>query len=133
MENYQPKISTPVAFVLMAFAIIADLINWIPGVNIIVTVLTLGYQLYFRMVGVTGVIGLVGNSTEFIPGLSVIPALTAAIGLTIYVDWHPESALAKKINQAASKLKSKKAGAVAPVGAKIKTPKGALGELAAIE
>ncbi len=128
--KHQPKIPTPVAFILIVVAIIADLINWIPGVNIIVTILTLGYQFYFWSAGVPGFIGIIGNVIEFIPGLSVIPALTAAISLTVYVDRHPESWIGKKVLEIAAKLKAARGGggSAAAAAPRIRTPKGALGK-----
>ena len=86
MDN-EPKISLPEAYLLIAFALIADLINWIPIVNWLVTAVTLpGFQLYFRMKGVKGIWGLAGNLVELIPFLSVLPGITAGVVATIIID-----------------------------------------------
>lgn len=86
MEN-QPKISTTEAYYLIVFAIIADLINWIPIVNFLVTAVTLpGFQFYFKIKGVKGIYSLAGNLAELIPVVSILPAITAGVITTIIVD-----------------------------------------------
>ncbi len=86
-NKIEPKISLPEAYFLIAFAIIADLINWIPIINWLVTLITLpGFQFYFAMKGVRGVYSLAGNLIEFVPVLSVLPAITAGIIATIIID-----------------------------------------------
>jgi len=98
--------------ILMMFSIFADLINWIPGVNIIATIITYGVVLYFWFRGVPIGPSLVGNSLELIPGLSVAPLLSVAVGMTIYRDHNPESVISR----------------ITAVTAKIKTPKGGLAQ-----
>lgn len=99
MDN-QPKISLPEAYFLVSFAVIADLINWIPIVNIISgTATLLGFQLYFIMKGVRGIWSLAGNAVDLIPGLSALPAVTAGVLATIIID----RATASKLGQTALK------------------------------
>ena len=94
----QPKISLIEAFFLLAFALISDLINWIPIINIFVTIGTLpAFWFYFTLKGVKNRANLVGNLIEFVPALSVLPAITAGILLTIIFD----RLEAKRINASA--------------------------------
>ena len=95
--EHQPKISLIEAYLLVTFALIADLINWIPFLSWVVTVITLpAFQFYFFMKGVRGVWSLGGNIVEFIPGLSALPAVTAGVVDTILID----RAAATKLGQA---------------------------------
>jgi len=82
-----PKLSVTECFILLLFGIVSDLINLIPFVNILVTLfVTPVIALYFRMkklpVGASVVAGII----ELIPGLSVIPAITFGIIITILID-----------------------------------------------
>jgi hypothetical protein len=121
--EHQPKISSPMRLILSMLAIIADLVNWIPGVNIIATIITFAiFQGYFRIKQIPGAYGLVGNVAEFVPGLSVAPWITIAVLITIFVDKNPGSWLGKKVSTATS-LAPLSGGKGAPV---IKTPKGGL-------
>ena len=87
MNEDSPKISAPEAVLLITFALIADLLNWIPIVNWIVTAITLpGFQLYFMMKGVRGYASLAGNLVEFVPFLSALPAVTAGVVAVIIID-----------------------------------------------
>jgi len=98
----KPKISTVEALLLIIVGVIADLINWIPVVNWVVAAFMFPVtQIYFRLKGVKGVYGLVGNLIELIPFLSVLPAYTFAFAATIYIDRKPESAAAKAVEKAA--------------------------------
>lgn len=84
----EAKISTVEAYYLIVFAIMADLVNWIPIVNILTTVVTLPvFQFYFRIKGVKSMYSLAGNLAEVIPFVSVLPAITAGVLVTIIVDW----------------------------------------------
>lgn len=86
MEN-QPKISIVEAYFLIAFALIADFINWIPILNILTTIITLpALQFYLKAKGVRGTSGLIGNLLEFIPGLSILPGITGGVIATIIID-----------------------------------------------
>ncbi len=86
MEN-QPKISAPEAFFLIIVAVIADLINWIPFVNWLVTFVTLpGFQFYFMIKRVKGYAAVVGNLIELIQFLSFLPAITAGVLGVIIID-----------------------------------------------
>lgn len=99
-QKPEPKISTPEIIILVLFAVIADLINWIPVINWVVTAVTLpGFQLYFMIKGVRGIYSLAGNAVEAIPALSVLPAITAGIIVTIIID----RAMASKLGQTALK------------------------------
>ena len=86
MDN-QPKISLPEAFFLVSFALIADLINWIPYINFVVTAMTLpAFQLYFYFKGINGVFSLAGNLIDAIPFASIVPSVTAGVLATIIMD-----------------------------------------------
>lgn len=81
-----PKISTTEAILLISFALLADLINWIPLVNLIVTFFTLpAFQFYFYLKGVRGIYSLIGNLIEIIPFLSILPGITVGIIATILI------------------------------------------------
>ena len=87
MNENQPKISPGEAYFLIAFAVIADLINWIPVVNLLVTLITLpGFQLYFKMKGVKGTASKAANIIELVPFLSTLPAITTGVIITIILD-----------------------------------------------
>lgn len=86
MDN-QPKISGPEAYLLVAFALLADAINWIPVVNWFVTAITLpAFQIYFMMKGVRGIANIAGNLVELVPFLSFLPGVTAGVIATIIID-----------------------------------------------
>ena len=122
--DHKPKISDAAAFLLMSLAIIADLLNWIPIANWIVTLITLAiFQIYFRIKGVAGIYGLLGNLGETIPLVSILPCISFAVGYTIWVDRHPKSTLAK-VSKVAEVAKGKFPG---KTQAGIKTPIGKLG------
>lgn len=93
MEEQRNKISDVEAILLIIGGLIADIINWIPGINVLVGIVVFPItQLYFRAKEVKGTYSLVGNIIELIPFLSVLPAYTAAFAVTIYVDRHPKVA-----------------------------------------
>lgn len=82
MES-QNKIPLPEEYLVTAFAVVCDMLNWIPLLNIIVTAVTLpAFQLYFMLRGIRGTYSLAGNLIELVPGLSVFPGLTAGIIIT---------------------------------------------------
>ncbi len=87
-EEIKPRLSGTEAYFLIAFALIADLINWIPVINIITTVVTAAFfQFYFFIRKVKGAQwSLIGNIIEFIPVASVLPAITAGVVGTIIAD-----------------------------------------------
>jgi len=96
--NQGPKISLGEAFFLVAFAIIADLINWIPVINWVATAVTFpAYQLYFYMRGLKGAYALGGNIIELIPAISVLPAITAGVVATIIANRTKSSVLGSKV------------------------------------
>jgi hypothetical protein len=84
-DQNQPKISMPEIILLVMFALLADALNWIPIINIFVSaVSSMSFQLYFFMKGVKKAkYSLVGNLLEFIPFLSILPAVTAGVVATI--------------------------------------------------
>jgi len=109
--EHQPKISLPEAYFLVCFAIILDLINWIPVINIITTVIsTASFQLYYFFKGVRGYASLATNLLEFIPILSALPLITTGAIITILID-----------RTAASKIGSTALKAASP-GTTIKNP-----------
>ena len=78
------KISMGEAYFLVAFAVIADLINWIPLMNWFVTAVTLpAYQFYFHSKGVKTWWSLAGNLGEALPLVSVLPLVTGGVVMTI--------------------------------------------------
>ena len=89
----EPKISAGEIYFLLAFALLADAVNWVPVVNWLVTLVTLpGYQFYFKMKKVGGLWSLAGNLVELIPFVSILPAITAGVLATILFDhFAPES------------------------------------------
>lgn len=93
IREAEPKISGGEIYFLLAFALLADAVNWAPIVNWIVTMVTLpGYQFYFKMRGVNGAWSLGGNLIELIPLVSMLPAVTAGVLATILFDhFAPES------------------------------------------
>ena len=104
----EPKISTAEAILLVFFAIIADVINLIPFINILATIVTFTItQLYFRMKGVKATFNIIMQLLEFIPIVSVLPLTTAGVVVTIIID-HNQKLLGTVIATA---------GAVVPGGA----------------
>lgn len=99
----EPKITTPEIYFLLVFALLADAINWIPFINLFVTMVTLpGFQFYFKMKGVRSGWSLGGNLAEFIPLVSFLPAVTAGVLITILID-HFGGTTIKKIGKLAPK------------------------------
>jgi len=86
--KHEPKISLPERYFLIVFAVLADLINWIPIVNILVTIIILpAFQFYFIIKGVRGTYSLMGQIMELIPVLSILPSITTGIIITIIIDY----------------------------------------------
>ena len=88
MQNQEkkPAFNFLEGFFLITFALISDLINWIPVLNLIVTFLTLpAFQLYFILKKAKGVYSLAGNLAELIPGISILPAVTLGVLTTILI------------------------------------------------
>ena len=105
----KPKISLPEIYLLVVFALIADLINWIPVVNWLVDLIELpGYWLYFRMKGVLTHGWLIGGGVvEAIPVLSVLPGTTASIVAIIIMD-RVAAAAPKEIQKTLAKVPGEK-------------------------
>jgi hypothetical protein len=123
MEFSKPKISLAEAYLLIAFAIISDLINWIPVVNWIVTLVTLpGFQLYFYLRGVKGYAALAGNIIELIPFLSVLPCITVGVILVILIDRAATTRLGAKLARVGSGAKSLQTAPRSNAGAQFKEP-----------
>ena len=102
MEKHdQPKISSFDATILIIVAVIFDLFNWIPIINIFITFVSLvGFQLYFFLKGVKKAkYSLAGNVFELVPALSILPAITAGVVATIIA----QRILEKKENLIAKK------------------------------
>lgn len=121
MEQRQPKISITEAYFLIVFAILADLINWIPILNWAVTIITLpSYQLYFYIKRMRGIHSLIGNLIELIPVLSVLPGITTGIVIAIIIDRMESTKLGSKIIKPVEKI----AGGAKPATGKMpaKTP-----------
>ncbi len=91
---------------LSMFAIIADLVNTIPVVNIFCAIVTLFItQIYFVLKGVKWGYNLAMELVEFIPVVSILPAVTAGIVITIFITNSPR--LNKAVQKATSAVKSK--------------------------
>lgn len=86
--------------ILVTTAVIADLLNPIPLVNIVVGAVSTGFfQLYFFIKGVKkSHYSLIGNSMEFIPAVSILPAVTAGVIMTIMAN-RAEEKLADKLSK----------------------------------
>lgn len=87
----EPKISFMVGYWLLLFAIVADLINWIPGINLLVawTILPL-FSLYYFMNGLRGTAHfatqIVQYIVETVPALSILPATSIGVLIIIILD-----------------------------------------------
>src|SRR3989344_7668550 len=105
------KFSPMEIYLLITFAIIADLINWIPVVNWIVTLITLpAFQLYFYLKGMRGIYSLVGNAIELVPVLSILPGVTTGIVLAIVFEKLEETSIGKKVLKPLEKIVAAKSG-----------------------
>jgi len=88
MSAQEPKISDGEAVLLILFALLADLLNWIPGINILITLITLPIlQFYFIVIKrIKSYYSIAGNILELIPVLSILPAITGGVVATILLD-----------------------------------------------
>src|SRR3989344_6893565 len=110
MKN-KSKILPMEAYFLIAFAVIADLINWIPVVNWVVTLITLpAFQLYFYLKGMRGIYSLVGNVIELVPVLSILPGVTTGIVLAIVFEKLEETSIGEKVLKPLEKIVAAKSG-----------------------
>lgn len=106
----EPKISTVEIIFLLFATLIADLLSVVPIFNWVVSaVMFPTMQFYLKMKGVSGAYALVGNVIELIPVLSILPAYTAAILMTIYIDRHPTSLVAKTVEKVTKVVPAKTA------------------------
>ena len=131
------KISTIEAFLIMSYIGILDLIGLLIlfiGLDDFFIIDALSFpvtQFYFRMKGVSRAgVDLVANLAELIPYVGALPLRAVAVGVVIWADWHPESAVAKVTEKAAQittvKKPATKTGIAAPKVPGIKTPVGGL-------
>jgi len=94
-------------YLLLAFAIVADLINWIPIVNVLVTIVAFpSYWLYFIIKGVSfapTLPALIGNLLEIFPVLSAFPMVTVGVAVTIIINIILERAAATKLGRTVTK------------------------------
>ena len=119
----ESKILPMEAYFLIAFAIIADLINWIPVVNWFVTLITLpAYQLYFYLKGMRGIYSLVGNVIELVPALSILPGITTGVVLAIIFERLEKTKVSEKNLKPVEKIIPAKSGAPKNIGQKIPAP-----------
>jgi hypothetical protein len=132
MDN-QPKISLPEAFILVIGALIIDIVPiicvlfgmpdfFIPGIISWISVF------YLKMKGLSLIRDVVASALELIPYVSVLPAKTVVMCMTIWADRHPEGAIAKATEKAARAIPIKRpvATAVPAKAPGIKTPVGGL-------
>lgn len=104
IRQAEPKISAPEIYLLLAFALVADAVNWIPIINWFVTIVTLpGYWLYFKLKGVSGVWSMTGNLVELIPVVSIVPAITFGVLATILIDHFAPGELKKALSKLGGK------------------------------
>ena len=81
------KLSTLQRFVLICIALLADLINLVPFLNILITaVVEPSLGIYFRIKKLTIAPTVIATIIEFIPGLSAIPGITLGVIITILYD-----------------------------------------------
>ena len=80
------------AILLVCFAIVCDLLSLIPGINVIVVIISQGLiALFFSMHGVSvlskkrGVTYAAASIVEFIPVISIIPALTLEVLIMVAI------------------------------------------------
>lgn len=80
------------AILLLAFAVVCDLLSLIPGINILVMIVGQGLiALFFSMHGVSvfskkrGVTYTAASVVEFIPVLSMLPALTLEVLIMVAI------------------------------------------------
>ncbi len=94
------KLSNINITILVISAIFFDLLNVIPLFNIVVSAIsTFSFQTYFFMKGVKkSHYSLIGNLIEFIPGLNLLPAITAGVIMTTVTN-RAEEKLAEKAAQ----------------------------------
>ncbi len=100
--NNEPKISPVEIYFLMALAIVVDLINWIPLVNVPVSFVALiAFPWYFKKKGVPAYPAIISGLVGFIPVLSVLPETIAGVIACIILD----RALASQLGSEALKGK----------------------------
>ena len=113
----EPKISLPIAFLLVCYIALTDIIGLIIvffGLDDfwILDLLTFPItQLYFRMKGIGAEYDLSMNLLELIPYVGALPLRTIGVCMVIYADRHPESQIAQKIQSLAQKMPIKKQAA----------------------
>lgn len=118
--NHEPKISTVEAFALISAAGLIDA----TGIALVIfglddffllDIVGATSQLYFRMKGVSKAgLDLATTTGEAIPYVGALPLKTLGILVVIWADRHPESAVAKITEKAATKIPAK--GIKTPVG-----------------
>ena len=93
------------SIILVTIALFFDLLSIIPFLNIITSAIsTFSFQVYFYLKGVKKAqYSLIGNLVEFIPILSILPAVTLGVVVTIVIDRNRE-----KIEHQLSQQKKKK-------------------------
>ncbi len=91
------KLSSIDIIILVIAAPLFDLSNAFPLLNVVASAAsTFFFQTYFFMKGVKkSHYSLVGNLVEFIPGLSILPAVTAGVITTIVTNRKEENAAEK--------------------------------------
>src|SRR3989344_7351510 len=112
--NSEPKIPLPIAFLLVCYIALTDIIGiilvffalddfWI--IDLLTFPVT---QLYFRMKGIGAEYDLTMNLLELIPYVGALPLRTVGVCMVIYADRHPESQVTKKLQAIAQKIPIKK-------------------------
>ncbi len=114
----EPKISAVEILIITPICVLADILDIIPALNVLVGVVMIPLSyLYCLFRGVPNGRLLITGLLGIIPVLSILPNYTVGFLLTVYQDRNPESALATVANKTSN----------------IKTPKGALAQAAKIE
>ena len=110
----EPKISLPIAFLLVCYIALTDIIGIIIvffGLDDfwIIDILTFPVtQLYFRMKGIGREYDLSMNLLQLIPYVGALPLRTVGVCMVIWADRHPESKAAQKIQAITQKLNIKR-------------------------
>lgn len=135
--NNEPKISIVEAFLLISYIGLTDAVGLILvlfGLDdfFILDIMTFPVtQLYFRMKGISKAgYDVAANLAELVPYIGALPIRTFGVLTVIWIDRHPEGAIAQTVEKTAEKIPVKGGGTtkIAPAGVAIKTPVGGLAQ-----
>ncbi len=94
--RHEPKISTPVGFLLLSYTLILDTIGIILiflalDDFLILDILGTPTNLYFLFKGMKATRSTITTLLELIPYIGVLPLKTIGVAMTLYADRHPEA------------------------------------------